>query len=318
MDNIYFLYGNNLDSIHERSTELTTNSFVQHFELNNLDDADLLSNTNINLSLFQKDTFVLFKLSHKFLHQLEKSQEDFFLKINNYSLKNQIIISLYVEKLDKITKTLIIGSNLFKALKDRAIIEEHAKLNFWQIDEIEKYTQNLANKYQLSFEPEALDAFVECHKDCINLIKSELNKLRIFSLPSKLITKNIIFDLYKSRLNIDELFNSLILQNDLQNKNILDKISDKDSMLYLIASLQNKIRQAFSILVFVKSGLNYDQISRLLNIHPYKLELEIKKIKNIEIKYVEKILNTLSELELKLKTGVLKDANFLDLLLISA
>ena len=204
-------------------------------------------------------------------------------------------------------------SFLFGSPQEKEETKELPVYPYWQIAEIKNKVTSLAKKYNLKFEKNALEYFVNVFKEKQHLILKELEKISTYLMPETLVTNDTVHALYSGSYNIDELY-SMILSGSF-NTNAIDTLST--STLYTLSALQNKLRQSSMLKVYAESKLNKDQISKLTGLHAYRVEKELLRIKNTSLDFLKKSINKLSEIEFKVKTGKIDSANALELFLVS-
>ncbi len=322
MEKIFFIYGSDYTAITSQINEVkeqigNSNSLtVENRVLSKLDDIELFFNQPSSLSLFQNSSLEIIDLNVRAFNHLEKQSEEFVDFIKNRSNNKFIIVILYIEKLDKATAKKISESILFKQLKTTSEFKEFNKLMPWQIDQIKEKIIKSSKNYNLNFNQEALDLYAEHIKDNLNNLEHELKTIQLYLLPNDLVNRNCINTLFKTVVNIDDLFDAVVGYR-LVPVSKLNLLLDKfDSPLYIIAALQNKFRQALSVKAHMELNVGIYQISKLLGLNSYKLEKDIVKIKNVSSGFLTDIISKLSELEFKTKTGFVSDKHIIDLLLI--
>ena len=188
-------------------------------------------------------------------------------------------------------------SFLFGSPQEKEETKELPVYPYWQIAEIKNKVTSLAKKYNLKFEKNALEYFVNVFKEKQHLILKELEKISTYLMPETLVPNDTVHALYSGSYNIDELY-SMILSGSF-NTNAIDTLST--STLYTLSALQNKLRQSSMLKVYAESKLNK----------------ELLRIKNTSLDFLKKSINKLSEIEFKVKTGKIDSANALELFLVS-
>jgi len=240
---------------------------------------------------------------------------EFVQYLNNSKESNVFLILVDFDKHDKHTVNQFQKSKLFLALKDIAIIESHFKLKPWEMNEIKSFVLKTSQKYNLSFNADSLNMFCECFSDKTEQIPSEIYKIYTYLLPDSKITKNVLDNLYSNNLNLDDLISCFLKSTYDGVFDDMDKIKKLLPPVYIISVMQSKIRQCFQIKTLLSFGLNQSIISSNLGIHPYKLKLTIQSLTDVSLMDIKKCLNHLSVIEYKLKTGIIKDSNILDMLI---
>ena len=325
MSKTHLFYGNDLNSILERVKEITKSISdlnnghvnIEKIKLDKAEDIEFFINQGSNLSLFLQNSLLEIYLNVKKVKFDEKLISNFVNFIKDVSIHKTVVFVLYLEKYEKTTQKALLESTLFKALKNIAIVEEHLRLRFWQKEQIKNKVIKLANNYNLKFENDSLDLFVDCFKEDVDNISKELEKIQVYILPENKINEKIINNLYLSACNVDDLYNALITKQSDTVVSLLAELNKLKTPLYLIASLQNKLRQALEIKIYLEGGKTTQQISKSIELHPYRLEKEIKQLQNITSGELEKIIFNLSDIEFNIKSGIVRDEKALEILLIN-
>ncbi len=322
MNNIFFLYGSDYEAIQSRINKLKVAQAkdlqIESFFLSKLDDISDFYDRAINLSLFNSNSLCLVEMNMRVFNQLDKATDKFIQFISTLSLTKNLILVLFSEKMDKVTVKKIISSNLFLSLKPRASIEEINKLFPWQADAIRDRIVSSAKAYGLTFSSDALGLYIDHVKENLGKLNSELQLLQLFILPNNLVELNVIKSLFNVDLNVDDMFDCLIACENIDIVKFSSGLSKYESPLYLLAVLQNKIRTAINIKSYFSRNIDIYQISQILNINSYRLEKEAQKVRNVSLDRLLQMISYVSDLEYKVKTGVIKSEQVIDHLLIQS
>ena len=320
MPKLYIFYGNDEISINNRIIEITDSdlnsntSKLDRHEVFKSEDLETLYNNYSNKFLFSQNSILEIFTNLKGLDVFEKDLVNFINFVKDICSYEKVFLIINLEKSDSNTKSKMNNSSFLKNFKDSAKIEEYFKLAPWQLNEMKSKTVQIANALDIKFEDESLSLFVDCIKNSFDSLQQELYKIKIYLLPDKLITVKIIEDLYCFSNNIDDYYN-MILSSSFKSLSLVTKsLQNSQNSLYLLAILQNKFRQALKIKQCMAENLNSYQISKLLGITSYVVEREIQKLKNVSINHLKNVLVCLSNVEFKVKSGLINDANVLDLI----
>lgn len=320
MNKIHFLFGNDSVLISERlskikkdlSSSLELN--VENVKLSKIEEISLFLNQGSNLSLFPQNSLLVINIVFKALKSLEKEAEAFSSLIKSISNSKAVVLILEIERADKNTKKQLLSSPCFEPIQSDLLVEEFIKLRSWQLDEMKDRIQVSAKLFDLRFEPNALALFVDYFKENLDLVNCELSKLQVYLLPENTITEKVIKELYMPSSNIDDLYEIMLSVSKKSISTVLHGIAESGAVLYNLAVLQNKLRDALKIKSLQEIGMNGYQISKEIGIHSYRVELEIRKLSKVKINDLKDAVLRLSDIELKLKSGLIKDKNALDLL----
>ncbi len=320
---IYFLYGDDdqLVSANVRNIlcDLSQNNSLiltlEKIEINSISDVDILINKFSNLSLFPNACVLKVFINLKTFKNIEKDYDPFLISLKNLLMLKNVILLLNLEKYDKTVKTYFSNSKLILKLKEFSVFQECIKLKPWQKEEIKSKILLVCKKYNLSIENKSLDLFNNYFKDKVEYIDAEIEKLATYLYPSQVVTEQLIQSTYKYVSNVDDIY-QFVLQKHFQNSSWLQKQSVLTNSLYLLASLQNKFREAFQIKLRTQKSMNLSQISKDLGINFYMLEKEFLQLKNVSLSYLKEVIKTLSDIEFRLKTGIIREDEALDILIL--
>lgn len=311
MKNIYFLFGNDNELIHDFLQDLSVEKSFISYDLNLPSDLASMYEAESNLQLFSQDKVLKIFLSLKLFKSLEKKYDELLSFLKSTSQARTIVVILSSEKLDK---KYIINSLLFSELKRISNHHEFIKLRYWQKDQITNRVLETAKKYNLQFQKNALEEFIDMLKDDVYLTTQELQSIQIYLMPETIITKDVLNKFYGLSINIDDLYYYLINNKQSNLVAISDKLNNLGAPLYVIATLQNKLRTLLQIKLYIESGMPISQIAKTLDMHPYRLEKESLNTAKIKIEYLRDLISNLSRLEFNLKTGFTKEENISDML----
>lgn len=324
MKKIYFLFGDDdfliLDRVREITSQLNTvqndSLKTEKLELHNIEDLDSFYAQGSNMSLFPENSVLIIEINTKLFKHIDKECTDFVNLISSILVYKTILLVFSLEKFDKALIKLIKESVFYKKLSSVATVQEFFKLKYWQVAEIKERVKLLAKNNDIQFEENALSLFVECFKEQLEYVSSELQKLKTCILPQKLVTEKLVEELYFSGFNIDDLYSFILYSKQDLVFSLLDQLLKLKSPIYLIASLQNKFRQALQIKSLLESNTPVYQMSKITGINSYKTEKLKSELKNISLKRIQNILEVLSNIEFKTKTGVVAPQDAMDMILI--
>ena len=326
MNKLFFLYGNDLSSIHCRVDEILKSLFHSQEKINSEEvlfnkeeDIDLFFNKQSSLRLFNETNLLVINIGEKIRKDLDNYSDKLINVINAALKEKNIIIKLYAEKYNKIVKNQVVESRFFIKLKHKAIIEEHEKPKYWKKEEIRSRVVNFINKHNLDFHDDAVDLYVEIytseHSSVHNNLNGELLKMETYVAPGKKVNKHDIEALYSASYNLEDLYLILIGSKKQIDFRLLSELDKNIPPLYLISVLQTRLRLALQIKAYSESKLNKLEISKLTGLHVYRVEKEMSKLSNIRLADLKAKVSLLSDVEYKIKTGLLGSKNILDYLL---
>lgn len=135
----------------------------------------------------------------------------------------------------------------------------------------------------------------------LRLLDMELEKLKIYA-GDKPITKEMIKEICVTNEDLFIFIDYLVEGHKIEALEEYQKLLMKKHPLEILVPLQTILHNKISI-----KGLSLkhspDDISKLINMHPYRVKLEIQKMKDISLKSLVKLKENLTEVEYKVKSG---------------
>lgn len=252
-----------------------------------LDDANTVSLFSSKKLIIIENSFIFSRTTKK-IDNIELIEE--YLK-----QKNVDVIILFInpnEKLDSVKK-------LVKIIKEKGVIKE-----FNPLKNINSAVTNFFENYKL--DPGVIELLISRVGNNLDIIYQEIEKLKIYKINDKIITKQDILDLTTEVIDVD-IFKFV---DDIINKNKKDAIKTYKQLLKLneepikiIALIASKFRLMYQACILTKKGYTEQQISEILSVHKYPVHLAIVAGYKYNPKILLKYLNDLADLDIGIKTG---------------
>ena len=140
----------------------------------------------------------------------------------------------------------------------------------------------------------------------LEIVYQEIEKLKLYKINDKIVTKQDIEDICVENINID-IFKFV---DDIIHKNKKSAIKTYKELLKLneepikiIALLSSKFRLMYQASTLAKKGYTEIQISEILKVHKYPVHLAIISGYKYNPKILLKYLNKLADIDIGIKTG---------------
>lgn len=300
MKNIYVVYGNEkylIESSLNKIIEKNHDSEIVKYDLN----FDLVNNIIeeiISFPLFADKKIIVVSnalfltglsnnVSDEETKALEKVLEDIPEQIN-------LVLVVENEKLDG-RKNLV-----KKLLKDSNILE----CNKLSDQEAYEFVQNAFEEDNYQIDLKAINSLLDKSKENLTLLMSEIDKLKIFKVDTKIITKEDV-DQLVSKYDYDNIFE---LTNSVVNKDLTkalflyqELLKRGEEPIKIIVLLANQFRTILQVKKMLINTNNKKEIADKLKIHPYRVELA-KRI-NISEEILLDYLEKLADLDENIKTN---------------
>ena len=252
-----------------------------------LDDANTVSLFSSNKLIIVENSFIFSRVTSKKVENIELLEE--YLKQDTQDI---IIFINPNEKLDNVKK-------IVKTIKEKGKIIE-----FNTIQNNNSTIKNMFDDYKL--ETGVIELLVKRVGNNLDLLYQEIEKLKIYKIDNKTISKEDVLNLTTEIIDID-IFKFV---DDIINKNKKEAIKTYKELLKLneepvkiIALIASKFRLMYQASILTKKGYTEDQISEILNVHKYPIHLAIVAGYKYNPKILLKYLNDLADLDIGIKTS---------------
>lgn len=274
----------------------------------NFSSFDMEENT-INDALFEAASFpffgerkVVFVQNPYFLtgQKVRNAPDHNIDELEDY-LKNPADFTIFVifapyEKLDrrkKITKSLEKNAQLIDVSSPNA-------------NEANRYIKEVVKEKGYQFTDGAFQLFTERTDGNLTQMMHELDKLFLYHIDSKKITKDSIQHLVPKSLeqNVFEL-NTLVLNNQVEAsvEAYHDLLVQKEEPIKIVALLISQFRLLLQVKILQKQGYPQGDIAKVLKVHPYRVKLALQNVRRYEQHLLSEALDYLIDADYKMKTG---------------
>ena len=133
------------------------------------------------------------------------------------------------------------------------------------------------------------------------MLDSELEKLKVFAKDNT-ATKDMVKEICVSNEDLFAFIDMVITGSTFQAIEQYNKLITTRYPLSILSMLHTSLHDK----IFIKSsGTKYSQeeISKMTGMHPYRVKLELQKLKQIPLKNLVKLKENLTNAEYKIKSG---------------
>jgi DNA polymerase III subunit delta len=261
-----------------------------------------------NESMFFKKRVVVLKSFFE-----EKDLKEEFLKQEEWFSKKEGLIILFES--DSIPKTDI----LYKFLKKNGHIYEFEELDVSKIKDFIK-AKLLENNFKI--EPTALTQLINAVNNDFWRLKYELDKLIVFKIREKIITKDDVEKLV--RLEVDsDIFKTIDAIAKKDKKKAIQLVhlhlERGDSAPYIFSMIAFQFRNMLIIKDKMDKNTNISQFQlkkELKGINPFVLQKSLWLIKDFNSSQLEKIYKKIFQMDLSVKNGKMQPEEALEILLL--
>lgn len=203
---------------------------------------------------------------------------------------------LHPESQKKIDKR----KKLFKLLA-KYNSKEFAQIPSYRTEELESWIKNQAKTKNLKLSDEVASTILVQVGSNLRVLDSELEKLKIFA-GEKTVTKDMVKEICVTNEDLFGFIDFLITGNIPKALEEYQKLLTKKHPLEILLTLHTMLHRSITIKGY-NQKLSQDEIAKMVNMHPYRVKLEIQKLKNISLKNLVQLKKKLTDVEYKIKTG---------------
>lgn len=307
LENIYLVVGTEhflreqvRQAFFERLALTETDLNFQQFDLveNSLNDVLL----DVESSPFFGDYRLVFVESPFFLssEKIKNEQEEALDKLIEY-IENPLETTILViwfnqEKMDERKKVT-------KRLKKAAMRIDVAPM---KETDVRRYLQQTFNNEGLEFSRDAFEQFLFLTDASLSKAMKELEKIRLFAVEEKKISKAIIDSLVPKSLeqNVFDLTESILAGNvEVALRLYEDLRVQGEETIKINAILISQIRLLLQVRLLENIGYQQGAIAETLKAHPYRVKLAMQQARKFKVPQLVKLLDQLIENDYATKTG---------------
>lgn len=262
----------------------------------------------VTISLFSSNKLIIVDNSIIF-SRTSKKIDDIELLEEYLKEENKYTNIIFIDRNEKIDN----AKKIVKLIKEKGIIKE-----FNPLKNISNTVKEMFDNYKIDID--TINFLIDRVGNDLELIYNEVEKLKIYKIDEKIITKKDIEDLVSENINID-IFKFV---DDIINKNKKESLKTYKELLKInkepisiVALLASKFRLMYQATRLSKKGYTEENISEILNMHKYPVHLAIISGYKYNPEILLKYLNELADLDIGMKTGTKDKELALELFILS-
>ena len=224
------------------------------------------------------------------------------------SLNNIDNIDILVKYLDNQNDNILILTNENKV--DLKILNKIKNKKIEKIDvsniDLTSFIKEEFKDYKISFKE--INMLKDYTSNDYNRIKEEIKKLKMYKLDTKEITEGDIKKLVAKNLdkNIFDLVNYIYKKNkDKVFEVYYELVKEELDELKIIGFLSNNYVLIYKIKELIKEYNDEECMLKLNKMHPYRFKLLKEQALSLDKKYLLNKIKELSDLDIKIKSGVI-------------
>ena len=295
--NFYLYYGDDISLINNEIGKLKNKIGISgdiiYYDIENISDIVVESST---IGMFNPYKFIVIDTSSYFSSKKDMDISSLTHYFDNYNVNSYLIFTYGSSSIDSRRK-------LFKLISDNGVVKKLEANSEYLNDFISTYIKD--NGY--SMDMNSMSYLLSRCDNNIDNIRNELDKLMLYKLNDKVITRDDISLLTIEDINdtVFELVSSILKNNNEKAMKLYyNFINNGMDVSQIIAVISNQIRLLFQVKRLYNSGKSNDEIAKILE---FKSAYRVKYLLNDCYYYSEsdllKYLSKLADIDKAIKTG---------------
>ena len=295
--NFYLYYGDDISLINNEIGKLKNKIGISgdiiYYDIENISDIVVESST---IGMFNPYKFIVIDTSSYFSSKKDMDISSLTHYFDNYNVNSYLIFTYGSSSIDSRRK-------LFKLISDNGVVKKLEANSEYLNDFVSNYIKD--NGY--SMDMNSMSYLLSRCDNNIDNIRNELDKLMLYKLNDKVITRDDISLLTIEDINdtVFELVSSILKNNNERTMKLYyNFINNGMDVSQIIAVISNQIRLLFQVKRLYNSGKSNDEIAKILE---FKSVYRVKYLLSDCYYYSEgdllKYLSKLADIDKAIKTG---------------
>ena len=179
--------------------------------------------------------------------------------------------------------------------------QEFVQIPSYKTAELEAWIKNQAKTKDLKLTDEIASTILIQIGSNLRMLDSELEKLKIYA-GEKPITKEMVKEICVTNEDLFVFADYLICDEKVKAMEEFQKLLVKKHPLEILSVLHTLLHGKIQIKANA-SKYSADEIAKIINMHPYRVKLEMQKLKNVSLKNLVKLKENLTNAEYRIKSG---------------
>lgn len=305
---IYFFYGDeefNISNEIKKFKEKLDKNFIEmsYKCYNNPKFADLVAILKTQPMMFGKMLIEINCLSYLSGKSDDKSFDDKQIAQITEALDgcSENLDVIFVGQIPPDSQKKIDKRKKFFKLLSKYNAKEFPQIPSYKTAELEAWIKQQAKTKDLKLSAEAVSNILIQVGSNLRMLDSELEKLKIFS-GNQAVTTEMIKEICVTNEDLFVFADYLITENKVKALEEYQKLLSKKHPLEILSVLHTLLHSKIQIKAY-SAKHSPDEIAKLINMHPFRVKMEVQKLKNVSLKNLMKLKENLTNAEYKIKSG---------------
>ncbi|UBH07750.1 DNA polymerase III subunit delta [Macrococcus armenti] len=229
--------------------------------------------------------------------------------IEGFEGPNYVIFTVYSDKLDERKK-------IVKKIKANHDVRKIEPLDEQGMKQVIKTTLNENFK---DIKEDALNEMIGLTGIDYGAVMKELDKLVLYSGDAPVITKSDVSQVVSRSLEQNVFLLTDYITTGKKTKAIhllKDLIHMKEEPIKLLALITSQYRLYYQVKILAEKGYSEQQIAREVKVHPYRVKLSMRKVRQIPLKHLLEVIDACAEVDYELKSSYMDKVLILELFIL--
>ena len=179
--------------------------------------------------------------------------------------------------------------------------KEFLQIPSYKTAELESWIKQQAKSKDLKLADKVVSEILIQVGANLRLLDAELEKLKIYAGENP-VTVDMVKEICVTNEDLFVFADYLIDGNLTKTLEEYQKLLSKKHPLEILSVLHTLLHGKIQIKAY-SSKYSPDEIAKMINMHPFRVKLEVQKLKNVSLKNLVKLKKNLTEAEFKIKSG---------------
>lgn len=311
---IYLFYGKEDYLINKEIKKILLDNNIDNINVNSYDLENVLLNEVIDdaltISLFSDKKVIICNNSNLFTGSkktiLDPNIEELEKYFDNINPDTIMIFTVNDENIDDRKK-------IVKKIKSIGTVKD---FNF--SNNINNIVKDMFKDYKINLS--SINLLIDRVGTNLNLMEKEVDKIKLYKFDEKEILDEDIINLTNKNIDMDifHLIDNIISKNkESALITYHEMLKYNEEPLTILVMIANQFRIMYQSKELYKKGYTKNDISSMLDIHPFRIQKALEKGTSYDNKVILKHINDLADLDYNIKSGLIDKEMGIELFIIN-
>ena len=207
------------------------------------------------------------------------------------------------------------AKKIFKTIKSVGEVKEFSGFKFYETEKVVDWILKKAKEKKIILSKDNATLLQNLAGNDFRTIDSELEKIKTYILPSNEIKKEDILNISQDNEDAFKILDLWLKDEKYELLEELDKLLIKDVPEKVVALFQTTIKRWLRIKLEAQYS-NADEIARIIGKHPFFVQNELAKLRNVDKNKLLDLRKALNKAEYQMKAGDIKAQIALEMALV--